>query len=78
MIGRTGKETKRGKPRPTAVLYFLLGLVGIVVITISELLFESTCLRRLHFPLVDGTENIDCTGNAFISGDVFTGVGFSL
>ncbi len=78
MIGRAGEETKGGEPRPAAVLRFLLGLVGVVVITILESLPESACSRCLRFALVDGAEGIDCTSNAFTGGDVFTGVGFSL
>ncbi len=78
MIGRTGKETKRGEPKPTAVLRFLLGLVGMVIITISESLPESAYSKCLRFALVDGAESINCVGDAFTGGDVFTGVGFSL
>ncbi len=78
MISKAGEETKGSEPRPAAVLRFLLGLVGVVAITISESLPESASLRCLHFAFVDGTKGIDCAGDAFTSGDVFTGVGFSL
>ncbi len=78
MIGRAGKETNGGEPGPAAILHFLFDLVSVVVMTTSESLAESACLRRLRFTLVDGAKSIDCAGDAFTGGNVFTGVGFSL
>lgn len=78
MIDRAGEETKGDELRPAAVLRFLLSLVGVVVITISELLFKSLYSRFLHFAFVDSVEGIDSTGNTFTGGNVLTGVGFFL
>ncbi len=52
MIDRADEKTKGGESRPATVLRFLFGLVGVVVITISELLLESACSRYLRFALV--------------------------
>lgn len=84
MIGRANEKTKKDKTGPTAVLHFLLRLVGMILITTSQLLFESICLGCLRFAFGNDAKGINCAGNAFIggnaftSGNVFAGVSFFL
>lgn len=78
MIGRVGEKTKGDESKLVTILRYLLGLVGVVVITISKSLPKFAYLRYLRFALKDNTEGIDCAGNAFTGGNIFMDIGFFL